>query len=102
MKVHVLTYGNTYGGVYVTVFTDANLELAQKHALSNADPADTKHCLRTVEVDDPEEIAILKEEIQRNEEAEATEEFIVERAEDQATFQTKSHCSQSSGSGEPA
>jgi hypothetical protein len=63
MKVHVLTYGNTYGGVYPCVFTDANLALAERHAELNADPGDRAHDLKTVEIDDPIEIAMLKEEI---------------------------------------
>jgi len=68
MKVHVLTYGDTYGGVYPCVFTDANLALAERHAELNADPGDRAHDLKTVEIDDPIEIAMLKEDIRLLEE----------------------------------
>jgi hypothetical protein len=61
MKVHVLAYKNYCGHVCVrAVFTDANLELAEDYAeLFCEDDA----VMETIEVDDPEDIAALNEDI---------------------------------------
>lgn len=85
MKVHVLAYKNCCGYVVRAVFTDANLDLAEDYAeqLCSGVEADDP-VVETFEVDDPEEIAALKEEMTEYEK-ELAEFIAAEYGDDEST-----------------
>lgn len=64
MKVHVLAYKDYCSSICVrAVFTDANLELAEDYAGLLCGAVEHDAVVETIEVDDPEDIAALNEDI---------------------------------------